>query len=128
MTSYTLTLKINEFNKASVKAFQETALILGREFTRVITEPRYWKAFDDVRDIVDLGQLRSSQRVVFNNPTTALFSWNTEYAVYVHEGYTLRNGTVVQGRPWTQIAIQEFDLQSQFAEAYRSSLRAEGIF
>lgn len=122
MSSYELTLKIPEINAAAEQAFKDTAFLLGREFTRVITEPRTWDGFEGARDIVDRGQLRSSQQVVFTGPTEAVFSWNTEYAAPVHEGYTLRNGKEVKGRPWTQIAIQEFDVQQVFAQRYQANL------
>lgn len=119
MSSYKLTLNIPQLNAATEQAFQETAFLLGREFTRVITEPRTWDGFDGPRDIVDMGQLRSSQQIVFTQPLEAVFSWNTEYAAYVHEGYILRNGREIQGRPWTQVAIEEFDTQAAFINAYR---------
>ena len=121
-STYTLSLKVDAINQASEQAFTETAFLLGREFTRVITEPRNWAGWEGTRDIVDLGQLRSSQQVVFTKPLEAVFSWPTEYAVYVHEGYTLRNGQEIQGRPWTTIALQEFDVQDTFEQLYRRNL------
>lgn len=120
-STYTLSLKIDAINQASERAFVETAFLLGREFTRVITEPRSWDGFG-VRDIIDLGQLRSSQQVVFTKPLEAVFSWPVEHAGYVHEGYTLQNGREVEGRPWTQIALQEFDVQGTFEQLYRRNL------
>lgn len=122
-STYTLSLKVDAINQASERAFVETAFLLGREFTRVITEPRSWDGFG-VRDIVDLGQLRASQQVVFTKPLEAVFSWPIEHAVYVHEGYTLQNGREIEGRPWTQIALQEFDVQGTFEQLYRRNLGA----
>ena len=119
MSSYKLTLKIDQINAATERAFTETAFILGREFTRVISEPRTWAGWDNSRDIVDTGQLRSSQQLVFTAPLEAIYSWPVEYAAYVHEGYTLRNGTRVEGRPWTVVAQQEFDTQQAFIRAYQ---------
>ena len=122
MSNYKLTLRVDEINAAAEQAFQETAFQLGREFTRVISQPRIWSGFDGSRDIVDLGQLRSSQQIVFTQPLEAVFSWNTEYAAPVHEGYTLRNGKKVEGRPWTQVALQEFDVQSAYLDSYKRNL------
>ncbi|HEY9697007.1 MAG TPA: hypothetical protein V6D10_07075 [Trichocoleus sp.] len=122
MSNYKLSLKVDEINTAAERAFQETAFQLGREFTRVISEPRQWDGWKGSRDIVDLGQLRSSQQVVFTNPLEAVFSWNTEYASAVHEGYTLRNGKTIAGRPWTTIAAQDFDIQGFYLKAYERNL------
>lgn len=122
MSSYELTLKISEINAAAEQAFKETAFLLGQEFTRVITEPRTWDGFEGARDIVDSGQLRSSQQIVFPDPMAAVYSWPVEHAIYVHQGYTLRNGREIQGRPWTTIATQEFDVQQAFTQRYQAHL------
>jgi hypothetical protein len=123
MSSYQLSLKVDEINAAAERAFVETAFQLGREFTRVISEPRQWDGWKGSRDIVDLGQLRSSQQVVFTKPLEAVFSWNTEYAAAVHEGYTLRNGKTIAGRPWTTTAAQEFNVQAFYLDAYTKNLK-----
>jgi hypothetical protein len=124
MSSYRLTLKIDEINAASERAFTDAAFLLGREFTRVITEPRNWQGFDGPRDIVDTGQLRSSQQLVFTKPLEAVYSWPVEYAAPIHEGYTLRNGKRVEGRPWTAIAAQEFDLEGTYLKLYQRYVSA----
>lgn len=122
MSSYKLTLEIGPINAAAEQAFKETAFMLGREFTRVITQPRLWDGFDGARDIVDRGQLRSSQQLVFTGPMEAIYSWPVEHAVYAHEGYTLRNGREMKGRAWTEIATQEFDVQQAFTQRYQANL------
>jgi len=119
MSSYKLTLNITEINKAAEQAFIDTVFQFGAAMTRVISEPRSWAGWDDTRDIVDTGQLRSSQLATFNNPFEAAYSWNTAYAAYVHQGFTRRDGTRVEGRPWTVVAQQEFDIQEAFAAAYQ---------
>lgn len=121
-SSYTITLKVPEINAAAERAFKQTAFLLGRQFTEVITQPRTWKGFEGQRDIVDTGVLRSSQQVNFTKPLEAVFSWPVEYAAYVHEGYILRNGRKVEGRPWTTIAAQELDVQSTFGTIYSREL------
>lgn len=121
-SSYNLQLNINQLDRASELAFRDTAFLLGRKFTEVISEPRQWQGWSGARDIVDTGQLRASQQLVFTKPLEAVYSWSTEYAVYVHEGYTLRNGREVSGRPWTQTAIQEFDVQGTFERRYRQAI------
>ena len=119
MSTYRLSLNIPEINSATERAFADTAFLLGREFTRVITEPRTWQGFEGSRDIVDLGQLRSSQQLVFTKPLEAVYSWPVEYAAPVHEGYTLRDGRRIEGRPWTQIALQEFDIEQTYLKLYQ---------
>jgi hypothetical protein len=122
MSSYKINLNIPAINGAAERAFSDTAFLLGREFTRVITEPRTWDGFDEPRDIVDIGQLRSAQQLVFTKPMEAVYSWATEYASPVHDGYILRNGQRVEGRPWTTIALQEFDVQQTYLKLYQQRL------
>jgi hypothetical protein len=62
--------------------------------------------------------------MVFNNPFEAAYSWPTEYAAYVHEGYTLRNGERVAGTTLDSIAQQEFDIQEAYAAAYQKYINA----
>lgn len=126
MTSYKFTFKDAELNAAIERTFKDVVLLAGVEFTRVITEPRTWEGFEGARDIVDTGQLRSSQQLTFTSPLEAVYSWPIGYALYVHEGYTLRNGREVKGRPWTQIALQEFDVEQKFTALYAANLRAIG--
>jgi hypothetical protein len=122
VSSYKVTVKIDSVDAAAEQAFKETVFIVGREFTRVITEPRSWDGFEGQRDIVDKGQLRSSQQVVFTQPLEAIYSWPVEHAASVALGYTLRNGKEVKGRNWTEIALQEFDAQAAFEQRYRANL------
>lgn len=121
MTTYRVGLKIDALNASTEVAFRKTAFNLGIQFTRVITSPRNWAGFGN-RDIVDTGQLRSSQQLVFTKPLEAIYSWPVEYAVPVHEGYTLRNGRFVQGRPWTRTAIEEWNPDEDFARNLRENL------
>lgn len=114
-------VNINQVVRSAEQSFKETVFRFSNELTRVITEPRSWEGWD-LRDIVDTGQLRSSQRVDFQSSTQAEISWNTEYAVYVHEGYTLRNGVTKQGRPWTKAAQSEFDIQQDFNDRLSKKL------
>ncbi|MBW4648908.1 MAG: hypothetical protein KME06_09420 [Kastovskya adunca ATA6-11-RM4] len=123
MTNYKLTINVGAINAATEKAFAETALLLGRKFSEVITEPRTWAGWSGPLDIVDTGRLRSSQQMVFASPTEAVFAWSLEYAAPVHEGYVTKNGTQIPGRPWTQIAQQEMNVQETFAVLYRQQLR-----
>lgn len=96
---------------AAERAFKETAFLLGREFTKAISSNIWeWPTGQSPRDIVDDGQLRGSQLLVFLSAFEAEFSWNTDYAFYVNQGYTLANGTEVPGRDWTKYATENFDI------------------
>lgn len=74
------------------------------------------------RNIVDFGQLRSSQKLIIIKPGLARFVWATEYAIYVHEGVTLRNGRQLPGRPWTQKGLELYDWQAAFEKLLLAEL------
>jgi hypothetical protein len=52
---------------------------------------------------------------------TATYKWSTPYVVFVHEGVTLRNGTQLPARPWTDVARNEFDFKNQFCYHFGQS-------
>ncbi|NEN94475.1 MAG: hypothetical protein F6K50_02720 [Moorea sp. SIO3I7] len=66
-----------------------------------------------------------SWKLEWNLPSTktmvARYSWTTDYVVFVHEGAVLRNGTRIPARPWTWVAIAEYDFRHQFAFFYNRS-------
>lgn len=121
-SNYELVFNDREVDQAIKSAFKDTAFLLSREFTKVITEPRTWLGFEGQRDIVDTGRLRSSQEIVFTGNLTCAYFWPVNYADYIHEGYTLRNGRKMEGRPWTDIARQQFDVAATFAALYQKNL------
>ncbi len=94
---------------------------MGTEFTKVISEPGAFAGFDG--DIVDTGRLRASQKLEFLNASEAQFSWDVEYALYVHEGYKLRNGKQQAGRPWTTEGLKRFDAQKTFETLLKAKLK-----
>lgn len=109
----TVKVQINESQivGAAERAFKETAFLLGVEFTKSISSNIYeWPNGQSPRDIVNDGQLRGSQLLVFFGAFEAEYSWNTDYAFYVHQGYTLANGTEMPGRDWTRHTTENFDI------------------
>ena len=112
--NYELRLNITEVNEAIKQAFQETALLYSAKNTEVISEVGAFSSHPD-SDIVDNGILRSRQTLDFPGDTEANLSWPVEYAAYVHEGYVRRNGTVVIGRPWTELAAERLDINQTFS-------------
>jgi hypothetical protein len=103
-------VKVN-FDGASIKAaakraFRDTVLVLEIELVKAITEPVYpWPRGDSPRDIVDTGKLRASQRFTVSG-MTANWVWPVEYALIVHDGAKLNNGTILPPRPWTERALK----------------------
>jgi hypothetical protein len=116
-----VTINIGKLNQAATEAFKETCFLMGNSFTQVISEPGAFDNFDG--DLVDTGQLRSSQQLEFQGDDQAQFSWNTEYALFVYEGYSLRNGGEQPGRPWTTEGLKRFDAQAVFAKLLAAKLR-----
>lgn len=69
------------------------------------------------RDLVDLGNLKRSQRRDAG-PGVTVFTWSggrgEEYAAYVHDGYVPKSpsgqrGRPVKPRPWTEATIRELE-------------------
>lgn len=112
-------------DSAVAKSFKATALLLSREFVMVISDPGAFPEFPG-QDIVDTGALRRSQQLSFAGPTTALYQWPVDYALYVHEGYTRQNGTVVPPRRWTTLALNRFDFDKKFEIVLAKNLEAKG--
>lgn len=66
------------------------------------------------RNIVDTGTLRDSQKLFFNSWTYASYVWDTDYAIYIHEGYTTKKGNVKPARPWVNEALNNFNFKDNF--------------
>lgn len=107
-------LSLNGVTKALERAFKKTAEDLGAKYTEVIKTEGYFPTHPN-SDIVDTGALRDSQEIIFKGGVNVEYKWNVPYAFYVHEGYTTRSGTVVQGRPWSQHGLNIFQLGVKFA-------------
>lgn len=81
---------VDKLNSAIIQAFKDTILLFGRENTKVISTPGLFPEFPN-SDIVDTGELRSSQTIEFESDTVGVLSWPKAYALPVHEGATFRN-------------------------------------
>jgi hypothetical protein len=108
---------------AALRAFERTMRDLGGTFQEVISEVGAFSDFPQ-SDIIDTGALKESQTVAFPTPGSVVFNWPVEYAPYVHDGYTLRNGAQQPGRPWTSLGLEKFDPVVQ----YQANLNAELAF
>lgn len=121
-----------EFDKAVKTALAQTAGKLGAEFTKQISEKKWdWpnetlrkngQKVTAPRDIVDLGNLRSSQRRENISATAVEWTWHVDYSQVVHEGAALKNGTALPKRPWTKDAEKEVKPLKDFADRLRREL------
>lgn len=112
-STFKLTINRTKIDQAAKRAFADLAELAEAKMVQVISEERTWPGFADARDIVDTGLLRNNRGLAING-LTAVYFFSQEYALYVHEGYTLRNGRNVPGRPWTTIALQEINVAKTF--------------
>ena len=116
--------KVNQINlgpieRAAKNALRDLAFLYGQRCTEVISEPG---AFSSPEDIVDTGNLRASQQVNKVSDTEWILSWGADYSLYVHNGYTLRNGTEVEGRPWTKEAEKRLNPAQTFETLMKANL------
>ncbi len=97
------------------KAFRKVVENYAQECKVTLNEPRYWEGewgithrvngevvFGNVRNIVDTGDLRDSQRVFYLSPLSAKISWGTgiDYAAKVFYGQAIVGGGYIPGRNW----------------------------
>jgi len=125
-----------KFKEAMIRAFIEAQPKLVRRFTEEVNADKWtWPNPPSPRDIVDTGRLRDS----LNNPNhtgprtptvektgdlvRAVHTWHVPYAVYVHEGYTLRSGFFGPPRPWTEPAVKGFKWREHLIGVLHEQLR-----
>ena len=97
-------------------AFGDLVGLYESECTKVISEPGAFPNYHNPdADIIDSDRLRSSVQTQFLSPSEAEISWPVEYSAYVHEGYVMRNGRVIEGRPWTEEAKSRLDLNAKMS-------------
>lgn len=118
----------DKIRRAVREAYKETVMLVGVECTKEISRVQQWQGFDDLRDIVDTGQLRASQQIVFtDDDTSAEIQYNTEYAAPVHEGavinYQNGNQRIIQPRPWIRTALSNIDFARTMSRISARKLR-----
>jgi hypothetical protein len=111
-----------EFERDVEAAFLETCALLSFAFTRTITTPGLFSEFPGA-DIVDTGRLRDAQLMTVESQVSVRFSWNVDYALYVHEGFTRRDRTQVPARPWTDKTLELFDFEDAFIRLFNAKGR-----
>ena len=60
-------------------------------------------------------------KIDFPRKQSAIYTWNAAYAATIHEGATLRNGTILPPRPWVDRAVERIDAPEVFGDAYANS-------
>jgi hypothetical protein len=121
-------------SKPLLTAALRAAIKVAMEATAKRLDTRFREEFDSVewkyptkptvRDIVDTGRLRDSQRLSLSPEGAATFTWSTPYATQVHEGGVTTQGTRFPGRPWTRDPIAE--LPTIFGEELGNALSRGG--
>lgn len=133
VTSKGLSAKAQAANEAAARAV--FAVLAGR-FQDALRKQVYpWprltvRSNDQIvsspRNIIDSGALAQQQQAPRIQGTQAEYRWTSPYAVAVHEGAVLSNGTVLPARPWTRAVlgtervegIEVFDPQDVFRRAW----------
>ncbi len=113
-------LDFKRIEKVAIEAHKEVALLLHAKTIEVISEPGAFPSTPN--DLIDTGLLRESQAIEFPKVGLALLSNSIEYSIYVYFGYTLRNGRVIEGRPWMGEAVKRLDIQKTFETILESKL------
>ena len=123
---------LREFRKAVPVALNDVADKLNDEFQAQIEQVKWtWPnktkrkngaTVESPRDIVDLGNLRSSQTRENIGPLQVEWTWRTDYSAVVHEGPKLKNGGELPARPWTKDAEEEVKPLKHFADRLRREL------
>lgn len=114
-----ITLNKQLLNQRLSKAFKRTSDRLGQKMTEIIErEGGYSPPFPPGRDIVDTGNLKDSQSIDYVTPFQTVYHYDANYSLYVHEGYTLRNGKTQPSRPWMWDSINELDIEKTFIEEF----------
>lgn len=108
---------------AAEAAFKDANMLLGRQFQQSITANKWpWPNEPSPRDIVDTGQLRDSYADEPLSKTEHVHSWNTEYAMAVHEGAVFNDGHSMPGRPWVRTTLRDYDFAGAFSKLAQAEL------
>jgi hypothetical protein len=106
---------------AKAKAMRQLAVYLEASFTDEISAVKWgWPNPPTTRDIVDKNRLRSSLTREINEDDSVTFTWATDYASHVHEGYVATNGQRYPARPWTREPLKE--VPTKFGVFLRAAL------
>lgn len=120
-----ISFKDKELVDAYQRAFVRLANRMDAEFRQIIQTPGIFDGFP--QDIVDTGALLRSQKMTIIGIGGVRWDWEVDYAVFVHEGYTLRGGKKQEGRPWTEKAMERLILPNLFTEYFNQEINKIAI-
>jgi hypothetical protein len=113
-----VTINKAEVAKRTRKGLQSVAIDLGKALDKAITTADWEYPFQpSPRDIVLTGALLKSRKTIFSG-TGCSFVWDVAYAMAIHEGVTLKNGTRLPARRWTEKAEKNVDLPKAFKKGF----------
>jgi hypothetical protein len=114
-------LDIGGVEVAAKAAFKDACYFVHTEIIKTISDPNAFPDFPG-QDIVDTGVLRASQQPPeFNSDgTEATFRNTADYAYWVYNGYTKRNGEEQPGRPWIDATLERVNFQGTFEKFYKA--------
>lgn len=119
-----VSIDVSKISDRALAAYRDTMLLLEREFDQAISSNVWeWPNPPSPRDIIDQGLLKGSKTVSQINETTTQFTWSKDYSLYVHEGYTMKNGARYPGRPWTKYALEKFDIDATYQKLLEARLK-----
>jgi hypothetical protein len=108
---------ISEFAQEQVKQIEAVEWPWPRETVRSTGE-----IANSPRNIIDSGALRDSLIIEWISPTEAIYHWDVDYAIHVHQGAVLGNGTELPARPWIYAAMGGYDLFQEFINKLNEKL------
>tara|TARA_R100001510_G_scaffold20783_1_gene18187 strand:- start:4268 stop:4693 length:426 start_codon:yes stop_codon:yes gene_type:complete len=121
-----------DLKKALDIAFKEVVPVLDREFTVEIqsnvwpwpgkTKRKNGREAGQIRNIVDLGDLKRSQENRRIDNFTWRWTWNVDYSKVVHNGAVLKQGGNYPARPWTKVVEREMQPGKILSDIIRREL------
>ena len=130
--SYKVNLKTDVITRPATKAFVEYSRVLYNQFTEEFADSKWtWprntrrkngEIAGRVRNIIDTGELMGSQKLSYKyGRTTAVYSWNTPYAMAVLKGFRTSRGREYRGRDWIGEGIAAKPPAQYIAQALKGS-------
>lgn len=113
---------VNEFDEQLRSEIADEKWEWDKTTIRKVGRGKTGKYAGSPRDIVDTGELQDSQYVEEVNPTEVIYHWDSDHALIVHQGATLANGGIIEGRPFVDTAQEEYPLLENFARILKNEL------
>lgn len=130
--NYRITLNTKAITRPATQAFVQYTRILYNQFTEEFADSKWtWpretrrmngEIAGQVRNIIDTGKLLNSQKLSYKyGETTAVYSWDTPYAMAVLKGFRTSRGREYRGRDWVGWGIAAKPPAQYIAQALRGN-------